>query len=577
MAEKKRRTNENMKQTGNGRTSGARRPREGANNTQRHPSSGGRGRRPSGGGSAGPRSRQNSGQAPRQNRRPYLADENPAKSVGGPYRGRRRPEEPDHRMSKTIGFILTGAQAIVTLVFMVSVFMLGVLPSKYLMVLGVVLFLALLIVAGSQFLSKKRGIAGKVYSIFMSVIMIIGSYYMFKTGGMLEKISGGNMMVDKMVVAVSADDPAESIQDAASYTFGVQYALKGEQVRETLDAVNAELGSSVSVTEYQSVQEQATALQAGEIQAMVYNEAYNSVLDETIENFSSSVKVIYTYSIESEVDNQAAEVEVDNECFTVYISGIDVYGPIETNSRSDVNILMAVNPTTHQILQITTPRDTYVPIPGISGGERDKLTHAGIYGVDRSMATLSELYETDIQFYARVNFTSLVTMVNALGGVDVNSEQSFSTNNGLYVQQGMNHFNGEQALEFARERYHVDGGDFQRGKNQQAVITAMIQKAVSPAILMGANGIMNSVAGNVDTNMSQEQIQMLIKAQLNEGAAWNIKSMALEVSGDQQYAYSMPGTMLYVAWPDEASVAVIKAAIDSLERGEILDNTETVQ
>ena len=281
------------------------------------------------------------------------------------------------------------------------------------------------------------------------------------------------------------------------------------------------------------------------------------------------------------MENKAAEIKVEDESFAVYISGIDVYGAIETNSRSDVNIIAVVNPTTHQILLVTTPRDYYVEIPGISGGAKDKLTHAGIYGVDASMATLGALYDTEIDFYARVNFTSLITMIDALGGVDVNSEQAFTTSydSGLVmdVAQGLNHFNGQQALAFSRERQNVDGGDFQRGKNQQAVITAMIKKAISPAILMGANGILESVGGNVDTNMSHEQIQELIKSQLASPAAWNIKSMAAEGTGDEQYCYSSGEALLYVTQPDMNSISAIQQAIDAVESGEILQDSEVAQ
>ena len=197
--------------------------------------------------------------------------------------------------------------------------------------------------------------------------------------------------------------------------------------------------------------------------------------------------------------------------FSVYISGIDVYGEIEQTSRSDVNIIATVNPKTHQILLVTTPRDYYVPIPGISRGQEDKLTHAGNYGVDVSMATLEELYQVKIPFFARINFTSLIDIVDHLGGVDVYSEYEFRTSRNsehvMDVQKGLNHFNGEEALAFSRERENVPGGDNQRGKNQQAVITAMIKKMISPQMLMKANSIIDDVSGNVETNMSQEQMQ----------------------------------------------------------------------
>ena len=523
-----------------------------------------------------------------EEQRQRVAYENPAKSVIGSgkkngYPGNKKGHgKRDNQISWTIGVVLGVIQAVASVVFMIALFVLDMLPVKYLAIIAGLLLIALLIVFTSQLLSKKKGIAGKIFSVLMSVILAVGSFYIFKANGTVSEISGSGTKVDKVVVAVLADDPAESIQDAKDYSFGVQYALKGEEIQETVGAINEELGSAIAETEYRSVQEQATALHNGDVQAIIYNEAYNGILSEEFGDFGNSIKVIYSHSIETKVENNAAEqVEVKDDTFTVYISGLDVYGAIETNSRSDVNIMAVVNPTSHQILLVTTPRDYYVEIPGISGGELDKLTHAGIYGVDASMATLGQLYDTTIDFYARVNFTSLVEMVDALGGVDVYSEQAFTTSEDtglvMNVVQGENHFNGQQALAFSRERMNVDGGDFQRGKNQQAVITAMIKKAVSPAILVGANGILNSVSGNVDTNMSQDQIQTLIKTQLSDGGAWNIKSVAAEGTGDQQYCFSSPGSLLYVTQPDPNSVASIKAMIDSVENGEVFTDSEVVQ
>lgn len=523
--------------------------------------------------------------------------ENPAKSMaGGSGRksgsqgpaGKNRgndkgtgKKQTSNKISRQIGIILCGIQLAVTLVFIVALLVLNMLPMKYLgVIVGMLLVLWIILLVG-QLISKKKAIAGKVISVFMSIVLAFGSYYIFKTNGTVENISGGNKKVDKMVVAVLAEDQAETIEDAAGYDFGVQYTMKGDDVKSTVESINQELGSDISTVEYNSLNEQAAALHDGEVQAIIYNDAYTSILEEAFEGYSNAVKIIYSHEITSEIENTAADVKVADDSFTVYISGIDVYGAIETNSRSDVNMIATVNPTTHQILLVTTPRDYYVEIPGISGGQKDKLTHAGIYGVDASMATLEELYDTEIDFYARVNFTSLVQMVDALGGVDVISEQAFTTSDesGLVmnVAQGENHFTGQQALAFSRERMNVDGGDFQRGKNQQAVIIAMIKKAVSPAILTGANGILSSISGNVDTNMSQEQIQELIKSQLAGGGAWNIKSMAAEGTGDDQECYSSPGSILYVTQPDLNTVTAIKGAIDAVENGELLPDSEVAQ
>ena len=495
--------------------------------------------------------------------------------------GQRKRKKAKKNVSRIIGLGLCAVQFLASVVCLSAILIMNMLPVKYIGMIALVLLLFLLVGVSSQLLSKKKGIGGKIFIVLFSIVLFTASYYLFKTTDTIQEISGGNKKVTKMVVAVKESDPAQSLEDAVGYQFGVQYAMQGDDVRAAVENVNSVLGTQISTVEYGSIGEQAMALHNGQVQAIVYNDAYSGLLSEELGAEQENFRIIYTYDIESEIENKAAEVEVQKEPFTVYISGIDVYGAIETNSRSDVNILATVNPNTHQILLVTTPRDYYVEIPGISGGQLDKLTHAGIYGVDASMATLAQLYQTDIQFYARVNFTSLVEMIDALGGVDVVSEQTFTTSedSGLVmnVYQGENHFNGQQALAFSRERQNVDGGDFQRGRNQQAVITAMIKKAISPAILTGANGILNSISGNVDMNMSIDQIQELIKSQLAEGGAWKIKSMSAEGTGDTQSCYSMPDSLLYVTQPNMDSVAAIQSAIAAVKQGQVFEDSEVAQ
>lgn len=256
-------------------------------------------------------------------------------------------------------------------------------------------------------------------------------------------------------------------------------------------------------------------------------------------------------------------LSVTDKPFNIYISGIDVYGEITKESRSDVNLIATVNPKKHKILLTTTPRDYYVTIPGVSGDQKDKLTHAGIYGIDTSIATLENLYEIDIPFYVRVNFTSVEEIVDVLGGVDVESELAFTTGEEagvvMDVKEGRNHFNGKEALAFVRERKALQTGDNQRGKNQQALLTGLIKETMSPKILLHANSMINSVAGNADTNMSEKQMKALIRMQLGDLKGWEIESVA--AAGDdtgKKKCYSYSGGPLYVTVPDEGSVEEIK-------------------
>lgn len=523
------------------------------------------------------------------NRKNYDNSYNPAKSYAGDRNrsrntnsSRRRKEKQENSLSKKIGIVLTIIQAVITCLFSVSLIKLNLLPMKFVLPVIAALALLCLIPMLIQFKARKKAVVSKVFSVFMSVALAFGSFYMSKADGMVEKVSGGDYKLDRIVVAVAADDPAENLKDAASYTFGVQYNMGGEDIKEAVAGINKELQTEIATVEYKSVAEQATKLHDGEVKAIVYNEAYMGILEETFENYNENVKIIYSHNIKKKMANkEAKEVKVTDSTFSVFLSGIDVYGPIATNSRSDVNIIATVNTKTHQILLTTTPRDYYVPIPGVSGGSRDKLTHAGIYGVDTSIKTLEELYDMNIDFYARVNFTSLVEIINTLGGVEVESEYAFTTgtDSGLVVKvnKGKNTFNGKQALAFCRERHNLAGGDNQRGKNQQAVITGIIKKIISPTILLKANGIINSVSGNVETNMSEKQLQNLIKTQINKGGAWNITSVAAEGTRDRQSCFSSGSMPLYVTQPDQASVDNIKAMIDAVENGEMLDGAQTVE
>lgn len=260
-------------------------------------------------------------------------------------------------------------------------------------------------------------------------------------------------------------------------------------------------------------------------------------------------------------------LNVEEKPFNIYISGIDVYGEITKESRSDVNLIVTVNPSTHKILITTTPRDYYVTIPEVSGDYRDKLTHAGIYGIHTSMATLENLYTTEIPFFARVNFSSVIEIVDAMGGVDVESEVAFTTSKAsgtvVEIKEGKNHLNGKQALAFVRERKAFLSGDNQRGKNQEILLEALIKKVISPMFLVQANDVINSVIGNAETNMSEAQMKALIRRQLNDLEGWEIESVA--ATGDdsgKQYCYSYSAAPLYVCVPDQTVVDEISQKME---------------
>ena len=474
-------------------------------------------------------------------------------------------------------------QAFISVIFMIVVMLLDMLPGNYLALVAMILVFLWCIAFTSQAVRRKKGIPGKIYSLLMVFVLAFGAFNIAEANNMLSMITGGNIRVDKMAVAVRADDPAETIEDAMDYNFGVQFQQGGDNIQTAVTNLQEELGTQLQVTECSSVQDQAQALINGQADAIIYNEAYTELMEEAVEGFSDDTKIIYEMSIQTELNlGGGSDDSLTKESFTVYISGIDTYGEVTETSRSDVNIIAVVNPSTHQILLITTPRDAYVPLygPDVQQGAMDKLTHAGVYGIETSMETLGALYETDINYYVRLNFTSLIDIVDILGGVDVDSEFAFTTGDEsgciVEVHEGVNHFNGEQALAFSRERHALEDGDNQRGKNQQAVITAMLKKVISPTMLLRASTLMNQVSKDVEMNVTQSQLNALIRQQLRSNASWTIQSVALSGEGGQDYCYSASSQLLYVMYPDEAELQKIIDLTNIVEEGGTLPESESL-
>ena len=265
--------------------------------------------------------------------------------------------------------------------------------------------------------------------------------------------------------------------------------------------------------------------------------------------------------------------KITKEPFVVYLSGVDNRGELTENARSDVNILAVVNPVTKQAALINTPRDYYVDLAGTES--KDKLTHAGLYGVETSMATLGNLYGVDVDHYIRINFAGFINIIDAIGGVDVYSDQAFTSvgSPGYYdpttFAEGWNHLDGKSALAFARERHAFASGDIQRGINQMKVIDAMANKLKSPTVLMSFSKLMDAVSDCFVTSLSQEQISALVRMQLGDLASWDIESCSVTgSSGKSSQCYSAKGQSLYVMKPDESSVSKAKELIASVLGGE---------
>lgn len=371
----------------------------------------------------------------------------------------------------------------------------------------------------------------------------------------------------EMKVVVPANS---SISDVSELT-NVQAPTSADEsnINALIANIKSEKGVELTVDPVDSYQSAYENLINGSSQAMVLNSSYSSLLELSYNDYESNLKTIYTYKIKKAIEDTAKTT--DKNVFNIYISGIDTSGAVSTVSRSDVNLILTVNMNTHKILMTTTPRDSYVRIPDGGADQYDKLTHAGIYGIETSVKTLENLYDIPINYYARLNFTSFVKLINALGGVTVYNDQAFTSLHGNY-NFGVGNINltsGEEALGFVRERYSLEHGDYDRGNNQLKVIQAIVEKLTSFQSVSNYSDVISTLQDSIQTNMPLNTMMSLVNEQLDSGKTFIFSSQEVTGTGStgQLTSYAMPNASLYMIQLDDASVAKASQAIKNVMEG----------
>lgn len=460
----------------------------------------------------------------------------------------------------------------------------GMLSNLYLIILMMVLIVLNAVSVIVQ-LPLRRNKAGKlimgIVSLLLSGAMLYGVVAVNSVQSALSKIVGKMTETEITEVRVMNDNPATSMGDTRGYTFGYIADADTKNTQSILDEISKSFGT-IKSKGYDSMTALADALYDDEVDAILINQGYVDLLTEKdgYTDFRDQTRVLYTYTTTHEVDPIVPNTSITKEPFVVYCSGIDArVDDISAKSRSDVNILAVVNPTTKQILLVNTPRDYYLPLA--RNGELDKLTHAGLYGIDESMKVLGNLYGVQADYYVRVNFAGLVKIVDALGGVDIESDANFSCvpmetpdGNGDYTYQkysftkGINHVNGSQALAFARERKAFADGDNRRGQHQMTVIKAIVNKACSSAVLTKYQELLKAASDAFITNMPYADISSLVQMQLGDMADWNITTYAVSGEGSTEYCYAL-GDKAWVMIKDSSKVNTAKNMIQQVINGEV--------
>jgi len=473
---------------------------------------------------------------------------------------------------KTVN-ILT--KIIYTILLLLSIILFGliiylnIIPYKYIVPMIIIYLIVLLLMAIVAFKNSFKlwiKISVNIISLVLSGLIITILVYLNTTLNFMDKIKASKYQIEEYYVIVNNDSTYNDIEQLNNKKLGIYDDISGN-----LDKSLNKLKETVNLEEnkYNDFFEASYALMNTEIDVIVLSSSYKAIIEDIIKDFSSKTKIIYTIEIKIENEIENNEVNVTKEAFNIYLSGIDIFGSISLISRSDVNMVITINPNTHKILLTSIPRDYYVQLHGTTG-YKDKLTHAGIYGINMSIKTVEDLLEESMDYYARVNFTTLINLVDAIGGIDIYSDTAFTAwgDRDCKFKVGTQHVGGKCALAFARERHAYTEGDRHRVQNQQDVIKAIINKTLSSKTLITKySKILDSMSSSFQTNMPSNNIYDLINMQLDTMSNWDIESYSLDGTDSSGYTYSSGSELLYVMEPNYESIQIARYKINQIIEG----------
>lgn len=417
---------------------------------------------------------------------------------------------------------------------------------------------------------RKKGIKFIKFLAILAMIniMIINSLFIIYTKQVLDvfnSISKRNVSNAQFSLVVRTDSKYNNIEDVKNEVLYYPSNISQKTFNLVNETLKNEYGATFETNNSKDLIGVAKSLLEGNSEVILLNESYREFITDQYRDFNNLTKVIKSFDIVVKETVGAKSKDVNyNDSFNIYISGIDTFGDISTVSRSDVNLILSVNPNTNKIVITTIPRDTYTRIAGDGENEYDKLTHAGLYGVESSIKTIENLLGITINYYARVNFSSLIKMVDVLGGIEVENVETFTSRNGYHYPKGTIHLTGEEALEYSRERYNLNEGEVGRGKNQERVVTGMLRKAMSPSIIFNYSGFLGVILESMETNMGQNKLIELINKQISDGKGWDIKSIDVKGEGTSAPSFAMGGQSLYMMIPFDESIEETRAEIIKL-------------
>lgn len=463
------------------------------------------------------------------------------------------------RFKKILSIILSVAFGLT----LYTLYQLQMLPIKY--VIPAVAIITFIFIGMIIWVIKSKGKTSFVLSIILSLALLFGVFKGLQLKGALSKLTGANKETHIVHVVVLEDSPYKSIRDIEGVAYGANTESDKENVLFAKDKIEKKYRNVIELKEYTSYKKMSDDLYSKKTRVLILSDSAYGFLDEIKPEFREETRILesFSYSVKHDTNNTT---NVSKETFSVYISGIDTYGPIDSVSRSDVNMIATVNPLNHQILLTSIPRDYHVNLH--SNGKKDKLSHTGTYGINETVKTVEDLFEMKIDYYLKVNFSSVVDIIDALGGVEVNSAYNFKSQ-GYTFKKGKNKVDGKAGLAFVRERKTLPHGDESRIRNQQALITGIINKSTTPAVIRNYSAFLNSVSGTFQTSMPERELNRLIRHQIDQNPSWEI--IDIQVTGSRSSStstYGMPGVYRYVTTPNMQTVKKARKMIQMMEKNQ---------
>lgn len=462
-----------------------------------------------------------------------------------------------------VSIIIGIISLILMLVFSYAIYKLNMIPGKFLIpvyILIFVIYTGLLLTVFLPKVKSKIKVFSMIILVLFGVIFGFADKYIFTTLNFMDILDRDVLQKERYDVYVLENSSYNKLEDLKGKKVGLYQSSNSEKA-------GSELKNKIDfeIIEYTDVEKMFESLNNDEINAIIISSSVKNLLDTELNDINVKIKSIYNFKISIEKNDIVKVVNVTNTPFNVYIAGGDGYGSIDYTFNTDVNMVATINPTTRKILLTSIPRDYYVNLVGQGPNAYDKLTHAGYYGIEESVKTVENLLDTDINYYVKINFSTIEGIVDAIGGVDVYSDYDFYEKafGKYHFTVGYNHLNGNQALAFARERKSFATGDVQRVKNQQKVVEAIINKVTSStALISNYDRILDTVSENLDTNMPSKDISRLVKMQLNDMRGWTIESQNAVGTSQMGPTYTFPTLNLYTMLPDEDSVNSLKTKIN---------------